>query len=63
MVGTVFIDLKKAFDTVDHDLLCKNLEHSTVFDKGSVLGFNLIFPTENSTAEWVESILKLGKWQ
>ena len=27
MVGTVFIDLKKAFDTEDHDLLCKTLEH------------------------------------
>ena len=30
MLGSVFNHLKKAFDTVDHDLLCKRLEHYSV---------------------------------
>ena len=30
VMGSVFIDPKKAFDTVDHDLLCKKLERDGI---------------------------------
>ena len=35
MVGSVFIDLKKGFDTVDHDLLCKKSEHCVILQRAS----------------------------
>ena len=37
MTGMILIDLKKAFDTIDHDLLLQKL---------LLIGLNPIFPTD-----------------
>ena len=49
LVGLVFIDLKTAFDTVDHDILCENFKFM-VFSSESCLGLGHTYPTVNSSA-------------
>ena len=34
LTGVVFIDLRKTFDTVDHDILCQKLEYYGIQDRG-----------------------------
>ena len=49
LVGLVFIDLKKAFDIVDHNILCKSSSF-TAYSNVNSLGLNPAFPTGNNFA-------------
>ena len=50
-IGTVFIDLKRAFDTVDPPILCLKLHHYVVSNKEIPL-LESCLPIENSTVGW-----------
>ena len=44
----IFIDLKKAFDTVNHAIVLLKLHHYGVGGKAYAWFLNLTFPTENN---------------
>ena len=50
LVGLVFINLKKAVDTVDHDILCKS-SNFMVFNSENCLGLGLTYRTANNVGE------------
>ena len=49
LVGLVFIDLKKAVDTVDHNILCKKSLPTMVSNTKNFLGLNPTLQTVNSS--------------
>ena len=60
LVGLVFIDLRKAFDTVVHDIVCKSSNYME-FSSESCLGLGLTYPTANNSVGLMVLIQMLRK--
>ena len=60
LVGLVFIDLKKAFDTVDHEFSAKSSNYME-FSSESCLGLGLTYPTANNSVGLIVLIQMLRK--
>ena len=61
LAGIVFVDLKKAFDTVDHQILCRKLESYKVLRWkltwfGSYLSYRVQYCRVNGVHSQIENI-------
>ena len=63
LVGLAFIDLKKPFNTVDHDILCEMHELYGVQPREQSKGLGLTYPNANNSVGKMTLIRMSGKYK